>query len=106
MLQKCSSRKCGSRQCDIRVVAHTLLSCSPPALFYHSLAGNRICYDGNVEGLKALVAAIKQMPNLSSLEYASSRVPYPDSYPFRQVCGIGLWRSGLPFNLLCSHLLV
>ena len=42
-----------------------------------------------MEGLNALVAAIKELPNLSSLKCASCRVPYPDSYPFRQVSGIG-----------------
>ena len=42
-----------------------------------------------MEGLNALVAAIKELPNLSSLKCVSSRVPHPDSYPFRQVCGIG-----------------
>ena len=51
-------------------------------LIYHSLAGNGIRYDGNMEGLNALVAAIKELPNLSSLKCACSRVPYPDSCPF------------------------
>ena len=38
----------------------------------HSVAGNVICYDGNMEGLNALIAAIKEMPNLSSLKCARS----------------------------------
>ena len=37
-----------------------------------SLASNLICYKGKVEGLNALAAAIKELPNLSSLECASS----------------------------------
>ena len=61
----------------------------PLALFCHSLADNDICYEGNMEGLNALIAAIKELPNLSSLKCASSRVHYPDSYLFRQVCTIG-----------------
>ena len=38
----------------------------------HSLADNNICYEGNMEGLYALIAAIKEMPNLCSLKCASS----------------------------------
>jgi hypothetical protein len=37
----------------------------------HSVAGNDICYNGNMEGLKALIAAIEKMPNLTSLKCAS-----------------------------------
>ena len=42
-----------------------------------------------MDGLNALVSAIKQLPNLSSLKCASSGVPYPNFYLFRQVCDIG-----------------
>ena len=38
----------------------------------HSVAGNDICSNGNMEGLYALIAAIKEMPSLCSLECASS----------------------------------
>ena len=34
----------------------------------HSLAGNRICWDGKMEGLNALIDAMKQMPQLTSLK--------------------------------------
>ena len=36
----------------------------------HSIAGNDICEDGNMEGLKAIIAAIEKMPNLTSLKCA------------------------------------
>ena len=36
----------------------------------HSVAGNYIC-SGGMEGLKALIAAIEKMPNLTSLKCAS-----------------------------------
>ena len=54
----------------------------PLALFCHSLADNWICYGGNMEGLNALVEAIKELPNLSSLKCASSRVHHTSSYLF------------------------
>eukprot|EP00966_Prymnesium_polylepis_P275971 6376090-Prymnesium_polylepis.4 len=38
-------------------------SSTSPAL----LAGNDICKDGKMEGLYALIEAVKQMPQLSSL---------------------------------------
>ena len=38
----------------------------------HSVADNNICYNGNMEGLNALIAAIKEMPNPCSLKRASS----------------------------------
>ena len=38
----------------------------------HSVAGNDICSNGNMEGLYALIAAIKEMLSLCSLECASS----------------------------------
>ena len=34
----------------------------------HSLAGNLICYQGKMEGLNALIDALKQMPQLTSLK--------------------------------------
>ena len=53
------------------------MSREPPLFIHyssvHSLAGNHICYFG-VEGLKALIAAIEKMPNLTSLKCASSKV--------------------------------
>ena len=67
-----------------------------PTLLCDSLADNSICYGGNMDGLNALVSAIKELPNLSSLKCASSGVHYPDSYLFRQVCAIG-WCHALPF---------
>ena len=36
----------------------------------HSLAGNDISDNGNMEGLKAIIAAIEKMPNLTSLKCA------------------------------------
>ena len=41
----------------------------------HSVAGNNICYRGNMEGLKVLIAAIEKMPNLTSLKCASRVCP-------------------------------
>ena len=35
---------------------------------FHSVVGNYICYNGDMEGSNALIAAIKEMPNLSSLD--------------------------------------
>ena len=35
---------------------------------FHSLAGNNICQRGNMEGLNALIEALKQMPQLTSLK--------------------------------------
>ena len=65
------------------------------ALFCLSLADNYICSSGNMDGLNALIAAIKELPSLSSLKCASSRVPCPNAYLFKQVCYIGRWHSGL-----------
>ena len=66
-------------------ISHSLRLFTRLALSCYSLANNYICDDGNMEGLNALVVAIKQMPNLSSLKCASSRLPYSNSYLFRQV---------------------
>ena len=52
----------------------------PLALCCHSLASNSICglsLGRKMEGLKALITAIKELPNLSSLKCASSRLPTP-----------------------------
>ena len=38
------------------------------------MAGSYICNKGNMEGLNALIAAVKEMPNLCSLKCASSVV--------------------------------
>jgi len=38
------------------------------------MAGNHICYDGNMEGLYAIIAVLPKMPNLSTLKCASMRV--------------------------------
>ena len=81
--------------CDIRQYHTLACPVHSLALLCYSLASNLICDDGNMEGLNALVAAIKELPSLSSLKCASSRVPCPGSYLFRQVCGIGRWHSGL-----------
>jgi hypothetical protein len=43
--------------------------------YVRSLADNNICYGGKMEGLNTLTAAIKEMPNLSSLKCASSVLP-------------------------------
>ena len=51
-------------------MSHTYLHISS----VRSVAGNLICAKGNMEGLKALVATIKEMPNLCSLKCASSVV--------------------------------
>ena len=49
-------------------------------------------YEAKVLSDKDLICEIrKELPNLSSLKCANSRVHYPDSYLFRQVCAIGLW---------------
>ena len=54
-------------------MSHTYIHTS----LVHSLANNNICSSGNMEGLNALITAIKEMPNLSSLKCASSVVrPY------------------------------
>ena len=58
--------------CDSVILGHVTHLSSHP--FAHSVAGNFICYDGNMEGLKALIAAIKELPNLCSLKCASSVV--------------------------------
>ena len=42
-----------------------------PHLLFYSLADNYIGLWGNMEGLNALIAAIKELPNLSSLKCAS-----------------------------------
>eukprot|EP00966_Prymnesium_polylepis_P148897 3440148-Prymnesium_polylepis.1 len=40
----------------------------------HSLAGNGICNDGKMEGLNALLDAIKQMPQLTCLNLANNNL--------------------------------
>ena len=42
----------------------------------HSLANNYICYNGEMEGLNAIIAVLPKLPNLSSLKCASSKVPF------------------------------
>jgi hypothetical protein len=44
------------------------------ALVSLSLANNLICYEGKMEGLNALITAIKQLPNLSSLNVRGSGI--------------------------------
>ena len=56
--------------CDSVLLGNITHLSSHPS--FHSVAGNNICYDGNMEGLNALIAAIKEMPNLCSLKCASS----------------------------------
>ena len=51
---------CKGRLCHDRLAFHI---CSA----LHSLAGNDICY-GGMEGLNALIDAMKQMPQLTSLK--------------------------------------
>ena len=58
------------RRCVIE--GHVTHLSSPPSV--RSVAGNNICYRGNMEGLNALIAAIKELPNLCSLKCASSLV--------------------------------
>ena len=36
--------------------------------FFHSLASNLICYDGNMEGLNVIIAVLPKLPNLSVLK--------------------------------------
>ena len=45
---------------------HVTHSCSRRSV--HSLVRNLLCYGGNMEGLNALIAAFKQMPQLASLK--------------------------------------
>ena len=59
---------------------NTFVTFNTPTLLCDSLAKNNICYMGSMGGLNALIAAIKELPNLSSLKYASSRVPCLGSY--------------------------
>ena len=53
----------------------------------HSLANNSICCEGNMEGLNALIEALKQMPQLVSLKCVSSRTP---TARFAMMCDSGL----------------
>lgn len=53
--------------CDMRAMSHK------SALFHtslsvHSLAGNSICKNGNMEGLNAIIAVLPKLPNLSVLK--------------------------------------
>ena len=53
-----------------RTVPSFVLSCC----LAHSLANNYICYNGEMEGLNAIIAVLPKLPNLSSLKCASSKV--------------------------------
>ena len=55
-----------------RTVPSFVLSCC----LAHSLANNYICYNGEMEGLNAIIAVLPKLPNLSSLKCASSKVPF------------------------------
>ena len=71
----------------------------------HSLAGNNICFQGNMAGLDALIGAFKQTPQLASLKCVSSRTP---TARFAMMCDSGLCHStahevaDLPFRACCS----
>ena len=58
----------------------------------HSLAENFICYGGEMEGLNALIAAIKEMPNLSTLKCASSLV-HPNTPRLAGLCDSGPYHT-------------